>query len=80
VQGLGARSAAKFRAAGWPVAEIGGIKGRYRVSTVYYDTGQYDAARELMRQFPAIGDIEPRSRYPELPGDGLTVVVTRDFQ
>lgn len=79
IHGLAASAAARFRAAGWTIADIGGIPGRYRYSTVYYGPGQIEAARALMRQFPSITVIEPRSRYPNLPGQGLTVVVTRDF-
>ena len=79
ISGLGADAAARFRAAGWTIADIRGISGRYRYSTVYYDPGQIEAARTLMRQFPAISVIEPRLLYPNLPGRGLTVVVTRDF-
>lgn len=79
ISGLGADAAARFRAAGWTVADVGNIRGRYTYSTVYYGPGQFEAARALARQFPAIAVIEPRSRYPLLPGSGLTVVVTRDF-
>lgn len=79
ISGLAADSAARFRAAGWTIADIGSIRGRYRHSTVYYGPGQLEAARALVRQFPAVTVIEARSRYPNLPGDGLTVVVTRDF-
>lgn len=31
---------------------------------------QLEAARLLARQFPSIGDIEPRSAAPLLPGTG----------
>ena len=80
IEGLGAQAAAKFRAAGWRIADVGGISGRYRYPTVYYDQGQLEAARLLVRQFPSIKVIEPRWLYPRLPGEGLTVVVTRDFE
>lgn len=79
ISGLGADAASRFGAKGWTIADVSGISGRYRYSTVYYGPGQIDAARELMRQFPAISVLEPRSLYPHLPGKGLTVVVTRDF-
>ncbi len=79
VTGLGAASAARFREAGWTVADVGAVSGRYRHTTVHYEPGQLDAALELMRQFPSITVMEPRSRYPDLPGRGLTVVVTQDF-
>ncbi len=79
ITGLGAASAQRFESAGWRVQQVGSLTGRYRVSTVYYAPGQLDAARLLARQFPSIGDIEPRSNAPLLPGTGLTVVVTRDF-
>lgn len=79
IKTLGAQAAARFRAAGWPVATIDGITGRYRYTTVYYGPGQLEAARELVRQFPGIQVIDSRANVPELPGTGLTVVVTKDF-
>jgi len=79
ITGLAADSAARLRAAGWEIAAIGGLSGRYKNNTVYYGPGQHEAAYELMRQFPAITVVEPRSRYPRLPGEGLTLVVTRTF-
>ncbi len=80
VEGLGASAAAKFAAAGWRIADIGGIRGRYRFTTLYYAAGQLDAARLLAREFPSITVIAPRSSVPLLPGTGLTVVVTKDFR
>ncbi|MDP9239897.1 MAG: LytR C-terminal domain-containing protein [Actinomycetota bacterium] len=79
IKTLGAQAAARFRAAGWPVAAIDGITGRYGYTTVYYGPGQLEAARELVRQFPGIQVIDSRANVPELPGTGLTVVVTKDF-
>ncbi|MEP6698062.1 MAG: LytR C-terminal domain-containing protein [Pseudonocardiales bacterium] len=79
IEHLAADWAARFRAAGWPIAAVGGIRGRYRYTTVYYGPGQLDAARALVRQFPAITVIDSRADAPELPGTGLTVVVTKDF-
>lgn len=80
VDGLGATAAAKFQAVGWTIADVSGLRGRYKHNTVYYEPGQLQAARLLARQFPAITVIEPRSSVPRLPGRGLTVVVTRDFR
>jgi len=80
IKSLGADAAARFRAAGWPVANVDGIPGRYRFTTVYYGPGQIEAARALVRQFPGIRVIDSRANVPELPGTGLTVVVTKDFR
>ena len=75
--GLAARAAEKFRAAGWPIRETGNAGGRFRTTTVYYEPGQRAAAEALARRFPDIRRVLPR--FAELPGRGLTVVVTRDF-
>jgi hypothetical protein len=80
VRSLAADAAGRFRAAGWPVALVGDITGRYRYTTVYYGPGQLAAARALVRQFPGIRVIDSRANVPELPGTGLTVVVTKDFR
>ena len=78
VEGLAARAAAGFEQAGWPVRDTGSLRGRIRASTVYYPAGQQDVAREFARRFPGIERVLPR--LAGLPGSGLTVVVTRDFQ
>ena len=75
--GLAARAAEKFRAAGWPIRETGNAGGRFRTTTVYYAPGQRASAEALARRFPDIRRVLPR--FAELPGRGLTVVVTRDF-
>lgn len=80
IVGLAGESAARFRAAGWSIAAVGGIQGRYRYTTVYYGPGQLEAAQALVRQFPGIKVIDSRANAPELPGTGLTVVVTKDFR
>ena len=78
VNGLAAKAAADFARGGWRIAGTGNLRGRLAQTTVYYGPGQRDAAEALRRQFPAIGDVEPRSAA--LPGGGgLTVVVTRDY-
>lgn len=78
VTGLAAKAARDFAARGWRIAGTGNLSGRLAVTTVYYGTGQRDAAAALRAQFPAIEDMAPR--YPGLPGEGgLTVVVTRDY-
>ena len=76
VEGLAARVAARFEAGGWPVRETGSLRGRIRATTVYYEPGQEAAASELARRFPFVVRVLPR--LPDLPGEGLTVVVTRD--
>jgi len=80
IQGLGAEAAARFRMAGWPVAAVDGIPGRYSYTTVYYGPGQLNAARALVRRFPGIQVIDSRAHVQNLPGTGLTVVVTKDFR
>jgi hypothetical protein len=80
IKDLGETSAARFRAGGWAIAAIDGITGRYRYTTVYYGPGQIEAARALVRQFPGIKVIDSRANVPDLPGSGLTVVVTKDFR
>ena len=75
VQGLAARSAARYSADGWDVALVGSYRGRLPVSTVYYLPGQRAAAGRLARAY-ALPRVLPRP--PGLPGQGLTVVLTRD--
>jgi hypothetical protein len=77
VPGLAARAAQRFEAGGWPVRETGNLRGRIRATTVYYPPGQEAAARELAGRFPGVARVLPR--LANLPGTGLTVVVTRDF-
>lgn len=77
VDGLAARSAAKFRAAGWPIKLTGSFRGRIPVTTVYYAPGQRASAVLLQQQFPAIERVRPR--FATLPGSGLTVVLTRTY-
>ena len=75
--GLAARAADGFRAAGWPIAGTGNYRQRVPVTTVYFAPGQEAAARQLVAEFPAIQRVLPRP--PDLPGTGLTVVVTREY-
>ena len=77
ISGLAARAAADLEAGGWPVRDTGSSGGRIRATTVYYPPGQEDAARELARRFPKVLRVLPR--LPNLPGEGLTLVVTRDY-
>lgn len=75
--GLAADAAARFAAGGWPVRETGSVGGRIRATTVYYDPGQEASARAFAATFRGIERVLPR--LEGLPGQGLTVVVTRDF-
>jgi hypothetical protein len=77
IPGLADTAARRFEAGGWPVRETGNLRGRIRATTVYYPPGEQEVARELARRFPGIARVLPR--LPNLPGSGLTVVVTRDF-
>lgn len=75
--GLGHRVAAELAAKGWPIAKVGNYRGRVAMTTVYYLPGQLPQARELAREFPEIRRLAPR--FAGLPGQGLTLVVTRDW-
>jgi hypothetical protein len=75
--GLGHEVAAELEAKGWPIAKVGNYRGRIAKTTVYYRPGQLPQARELAREFPQIRRLAPR--FAGLPGQGLTVVVTRDW-
>ena len=73
---LADRAAARFEAQGWPVAETGNYRGRLSVTTVYWAAGQQEAAERFAAAF-----VVPRvlPRPAGLPGSGLTVVLTRDY-
>lgn len=75
--GLADLAAARFRAAGWPVAATGNFRGRIPSTTVYYEPGQEASAREFARRFDEVVRVRPR--FATLPARGLVVVVTRDF-
>ncbi len=74
---LAARGAARFSAAGWPVAATGNFRGRIPVTTVYYDPGLEASARAFARSFEGIGRVRPR--FATLPARGVVVVLTREF-
>ena len=78
IDGLAERAAAYFEREGWPVRDIGSSRGKIRATTIYYPPGQEAMAREFARRFPEIQRVLPR--LENLPGSGLTVVVTRDFR
>ena len=75
--GLAARAAEEFRAAGWPIREVGNTRMRVEITTVYFEPGQEGAAARLRREFPDVRRALPRPAG--LPGRGLTVVVTREY-
>lgn len=77
IDGLAARAAAEFEDGGWPVRDTGSLRGRIRATTVYYEPGQQDVARAFAERFPQVVRVLPR--LTGLPGQGLTVVVTRDI-
>jgi len=79
IRNLATSAAGDFRAAGWAVPEsnIGNTRYRVGVTTVYYLPGQEAAARQLMRDIPGVQRMRIRPRA--LPGKGLTVVVTREY-
>jgi hypothetical protein len=78
IDGLAARAAARFSAAGWPVAATGNYRGRLTATTLFYGPGQEPAARAFAARFPGVARVQPRTAG--LPGSGLTVVLTRDFR
>ena len=78
VNGLADRAAANYRAGGWTVAMVANYTGQVPTTTVYYGPDQEPAARRLVAQFPGITRVLPR--FPGLPGSGLTVVLTREYQ
>lgn len=74
---LAARSAARFAAAGWPVAATGNFRGRIPVTTVYYDPGLEASARAFAARFEGVVRVRPR--FATLPARGVVVVLTREF-
>jgi hypothetical protein len=77
IQHLADRSAARFRAGGWPVSGTGNYRGGIiSRTTVYYAPGQLGSAQRFAKQF-SIPRVLPR--FSGLPGSGLTVVLTRDY-
>lgn len=77
VSGLAHEVARQVVAKGWPIDVIGNFRGRIAESTLYYAAGQRDVAALLARAMPQIRRVLPR--FAGLPGDGLTLVVTRDW-
>lgn len=81
IQGLAHHVAAELAERGWPIAQIGNYTGRLRETTLFYLAGQQGAADQLAGEFPGFAGIprlEPRPA--DLPGAGLTLVVTRYWQ
>ena len=74
---LAARAADQFRDKGWTVVFVGNTRYDVTVTTVYYEPGQEAAAATIRREFPAVQRALPRPAG--LDGDGLTVVVTREY-
>jgi hypothetical protein len=77
IQGLASRAADQLRAKNWPIRLVGNYRGRLPVSTLYYLPGQHDVAELLADEFPAVQRVLPRPE--DLPGSGLTLVVTREW-
>ncbi|HVF21416.1 MAG TPA: LytR C-terminal domain-containing protein [Mycobacteriales bacterium] len=77
ISGLAKKAAADFTRGGWEVVEVGNTRYAVAVTTVFFLPGQEGAAAALREQFPAIRRSAPRPA--ELPGAGLTVVVTREY-
>jgi hypothetical protein len=77
ITGLAHEVAAQVEAKGWPIDVIGNFEGRIPESTLYYAAGQHEVATLLAHAMPQIQRVLPR--FSGLPGDGLTLVVTRDW-
>lgn len=77
-RGLADRAAGAFRAGGWSVVVVANYTGPVSTTTVYFAPGQEPVARRLAAQFIRITRVLPR--FAGLPGSGLTVVVTREYQ
>jgi hypothetical protein len=84
VSGLAGDVAAELTSGGWESAGVGQYAGTdVATTTVYYtagDQGQYDAAMQLLQQFPEISG--PAERFFEVPGvaaPGLVVVTTGEW-
>ena len=77
ISGLAARAAEDFRQGGWEIVEVGNTRRPVAVTTVFFAPGQEAAAADLRAAFSAIRQSAPRPA--DLPGQGLTVVVTREY-
>jgi cytoskeletal protein RodZ len=77
ITGLATSAKKDFEQAGWTVRGVGNTRYRASVTTVYYLPGQEAAARQLVRDVPAVQRMLLRPLA--LPGQGLTVVVTREY-
>lgn len=78
VHGLAHQAAAQFAEDGWQIRLVGNFTGRIPVTTVYYGPGEYAAAVQLAREFDQVQQVLPR--FAGLPGNGLTIVLTEDYQ
>ncbi|MGI9002774.1 MAG: LytR C-terminal domain-containing protein [Pseudonocardia sp.] len=81
IEGLAARAAADFQAAGWTVTETKGYPyGIIPASTVYYrpGTAEQTAAQELADAFGL--RVEPRFEGIKNATPGLIVILTRDYE
>ena len=75
--GLADRAARRFQTGGWPITLTGNFTGKVTATTVYYAPGQRASAELLQRSFTGLVRVRPR--FATLPGTGLTVVLTRDY-
>jgi hypothetical protein len=75
---LADRAAQRFRAGGWTVSTTGNYSGgTIAKTTVYFAPGQQASAERFATQF-GIPRVAPRFRG--IPVQGMTVIVTRDYQ
>jgi hypothetical protein len=77
IRGLAEKEAARITAAGWHVRRTKDVNARYAVTTVFYERGQEDQARLLLRTVPSVKEMRLRPNI-FLPTGGLIVVVASD--
>ena len=80
VTGLGARAAARVRAAGWTVTRVGNFTGRIPTTTVYYRPGTNEEAPARLLASDVGARVEPRFDGLPRSAAGVVLVVTSDFR
>jgi hypothetical protein len=76
-KGLAARFADQLKAAGWKVAAVGNFRGNVPATTVYYPSGEQEAAQALDAQFAGVDRVRPA--FSGISQTRLTVILTSEF-
>ncbi len=76
IHGLAHHVAAEVESRGWPLGQIGNLRGRVAETTVYYPPNGLAAAEHLAHDFGQIQRLEPQSEGG-LHSPDLVLVVTR---